>query len=294
MQKYYLGIDGGGTKCKAVITDENLNVLGEGLAGGANPFHHLENAQKSILLATEHALKDAGLPLDYTGKLIAGLGLAGVNISKYYALMSNWQHPFAKMYLTTDLDIACIGAHNGEQGAIMITGTGSCAFSNVGLNPIVVGGHGFPHGDKCSGAWLGFKAVEKVLLAEDKLIAETQLTSDVFNHLQCTSVDELIECVADQGATFYGQLAPLVLDAADAGDEIATKIVREGCRYFVNVYNKLMSNGQTPLVIIGGIGSRLRAWLPENINNNIICSQYPPEIGAVLMAFKQNETAIAS
>ncbi len=293
MQQYFLGIDGGGSKCKAVITDENLNILGEGLAGGANPFHHVENAQKSIVLATELALKDANMPLEHISKLIAGVGLAGVNVSKYFHIMENWQHPFAQMYLATDLDIACIGAHNGGVGAIIITGTGSCAYSNAGVKPLIVGGHGFPQGDKCSGAWLGFKAIESVLLADDALVPETVLTKAVFERLGCQSIDDLIERVAGQGATFYGQMARDVLDGADNGDSVCIEIIKEGCAYFIRVYNKLMNSGQSPLAIIGGIGPRLQAWLPAEINNNIINAQNPPEIGAVLMAFNRQNNAIA-
>lgn len=106
MQQYYLGIDGGGSKCKAVICDQDLTILGEGISGSANPYQNVERAKQSIISATELALTDANLPITMIRNLIAGVGLAGVNISKYYQIMANWDHPFAKMHLTTDLKIA--------------------------------------------------------------------------------------------------------------------------------------------------------------------------------------------
>ncbi len=36
----------------------------------------------------------------------------------------------------------------------MITGTGSSAFASVDNVHTIMGGHGFPLGDKASGAWL--------------------------------------------------------------------------------------------------------------------------------------------
>ena len=60
-------------------------------------------------------------------QVVAGLGLAGVNLPGLYQKINEWHHPFKEMFLTTDLHTACIGAHKGADGAVIITGTGSCA-----------------------------------------------------------------------------------------------------------------------------------------------------------------------
>lgn len=293
-QQLFLGIDGGGSKCKAVILNNSMQVLGEGISGAANPFHNLERAQQSISHAAELALSDANLDASLKGELIAGIGLAGVNLPKYFQLMQQWQHPFKSMHLATDLHIACLGAHDGEDGAIMITGTGSCGYVTNQGDSLVIGGHGFPHGDICSGAWLGFKAVEKVLLSFDGIINETSLTEALFNALGCSDSNTLIEAIAGNGATFYAKLAIPVFDAADAGDKIAIEIINEGCQYFEAVFNKLMARNPNKLSLIGGLKPRLLQWLSPEVTSKISEPENQPEIGAVLFAMNEQEKSDAN
>ena len=172
----YMGIDGGGSKCKACIVDVNNKVLGTGIAGPANAFIDQQQSIHSIINSAKLALVDANLAESDITRLTAGIGLAGVNLPSIYEEMSKWKHPFAKMFLTTDLHIACLGAHQGKDGAIIISGTGSCGYSFVDGKQVIIGGHGFPHGDKGSGAWLGLKGVKTVLLSlEGMAIKSTKI-----------------------------------------------------------------------------------------------------------------------
>ena len=62
----FIGIDGGGTKCRATIYSVKQGVLGTGLGGPANPLHGLERTLESIMVSTQLALRDAGLAVSYT------------------------------------------------------------------------------------------------------------------------------------------------------------------------------------------------------------------------------------
>ncbi len=177
-ERYYLGVDGGGSKCRASVADAQGRVLGSALAGPANPFHGVEEARQSIESAARGALEAAGLHSVSLGQLVVGAGLAGVNLPGLYQVMREWPHPFAAFYLATDLRIACIGAHQSDEGAIIVTGTGSCGYVRVGGEERLIGGYGFSFGDQGSGAWMGLEAVKAVLLAVDELGPETQLTGD--------------------------------------------------------------------------------------------------------------------
>ena len=47
---YFIGIDGGGTKTKAVLVDENLNIISEGIGGPSNFLvFDINNVSDSIL-----------------------------------------------------------------------------------------------------------------------------------------------------------------------------------------------------------------------------------------------------
>ena len=56
----YLGIDGGGSKCRASLYSADSRLMGTGVAGAANPFQKMEQAQESILCSARLALNDAG------------------------------------------------------------------------------------------------------------------------------------------------------------------------------------------------------------------------------------------
>jgi glucosamine kinase len=78
--RLYLGIDGGGSGCRAAVCDDAGRVLGRGSAGPANIWTGFERAQANVLAATGAALAEAGAA-DRAGEVRALLGLAGANVS---------------------------------------------------------------------------------------------------------------------------------------------------------------------------------------------------------------------
>ena len=113
--------------------------------------------------AAWQALAAAGLERNRVGQLVAGVGIAGVNVPHFYGVMSAWEHPFRQLYLTTDTHIACLGAHGDGSGAVLVVGTGSVGYAIAGSTVLSVGGHGFPFGDAGSGAWLGLEHLLLIL-----------------------------------------------------------------------------------------------------------------------------------
>jgi glucosamine kinase len=283
----FLGIDGGGSKCKAIIVDAESNILGTGISGPANPLHGYEQAVNSITESAELAIKNAGLVGIELNDLIAGVGLAGVNLPVLFEKMSNWQHPFKQMFLATDLLIACLGAHKGEDGAVMITGTGSCGFSYVNGHPYVLGGHGFPHGDKGSGAWFGFQAANHVLMSLDGLKEESLINEKLLTLLNVKDGLEMVETIAGKPAAFYAKMANLVFDAAEEGDKVAKEIVLEGADYISGVARQLSKQNPPRLSLIGGLTPRIMPWLAQDVKDKLADPLCPPEVGSVIYAQQQ-------
>lgn len=285
--EYFLGIDGGGTKCKAIIVNSDNEILGTGISGPGNPLHGFSQATHSIQMSAELAIKDAKLNDVVISDLIAGVGLAGVNLPVLYKQMNEWQHPFKQMHLATDLLIACLGAHEGKDGAVMIAGTGSCGFSHVDSDVFMIGGHGFPHGDKGSGAWTGFQATKQVLLSLDGLIQPTALSKALLSHWQVNDAVEMVEVVAGKPAAFFGELARAVYQAANNGDDIARAIVLEGAGYISNVARKLLTKKPPRISLIGGLSPVITPWLDADIQGKLSAPLSPPEIGSVIYARQQ-------
>ncbi|WP_306462948.1 BadF/BadG/BcrA/BcrD ATPase family protein, partial [Klebsiella pneumoniae] len=110
-----------------------------------------------------------------------GLALAGAEQKEAWHAFMQQAHPFASITLNTDAYGACLGAHLGEEGAIMIAGTGSCGILLKGGKQYVVGGREFPISDQGSGAVMGLRLIQQVLLAQDGIRPHTPLCDVVMN-----------------------------------------------------------------------------------------------------------------
>ncbi|QSX30881.1 ATPase [Shewanella cyperi] len=283
----YLGIDGGGSKCRATLYDSGDRVLGTAVAGRANPLFGVEATLASILAATEGALTEAGLSMAACGDINAGMGLAGVNVPGLMAQMRQWQHPFAHLFITSDLHTACLGAHGGGEGAVIITGTGSCGFAQVGDARLSLGGHGFALGDKGSGAWLGLKAAEQVLLTLDGFGPATALEARLLAHLGVEDALGIVSRLAGQSSATFAAFARDVLETAAAGDAVANAIVTEGGAYISAMAKRLFELQPPRFSMIGGLAEPLRPWLDGDVVARLSPTLAPPEYGAVLYARQQ-------
>ena len=286
----YLGIDGGGSKCRAVIVSSDQRILGEGLSGPANPLRGMKIATDSILAATRQALTCAGLAFNDMSRLVAGAGLAGVNVPQYYQLFSDWQHPFKQLYLTSDLHIACMGAHQGQDGAVIIVGTGSCGLASVNGQLVEVGGHGFPYGDNGSGAWFGMQLVHKVLLSLDQLAPATAMTELLMQELAARDTMALVSHFMHATPTTYAKYAPLVFTAAEAGDATAQALIEQGAAFITSIAQRLLKAGPPRLSFISGLAHKLLPYLPLNIQQQVTPAQQTPELGAIWFALQRDQS----
>ena len=117
--------------------------------------------------------------MDVLGSVRAAVGLAGIGRQGALEGLLQQPHPFKSVVYTHDATIACIGAHGGRDGGIVIVGTGSVGFAVVGKREIRIGGYGFPISDEGSGAHLGLHAIQLALRAHDDRLVGTNLTNDV-------------------------------------------------------------------------------------------------------------------
>ena len=127
----FLGIDGGGTGCRAAVADGSGRILGEGRAGPANIASDVLNARDNILIASCQALtlatgSDAGLR-----DLAAGMGLAGANAAGAASALRA-ALPFSRMRIETDAIAAVKGALGDRDGIVAAIGTGSVFASQTG------------------------------------------------------------------------------------------------------------------------------------------------------------------
>lgn len=286
-KQLYLGIDGGGSKCRAVLYSDDDGVIGDAISGPANALRGVEKARQHIVEATDAALAQAGLTPDYKSHLIAGIGLAGLNLESCMNEMKQWQSPFKQTFYTTDLHIACVGAHNGEDGAVMIIGTGSSALVSQNNELFEMGGHGFPVGDAGSGAWIGFKAIELTLQAMEGLHTRTSFTDEIAHIYGVEQAVDLAQTVSRFSPTDFAKLAPTIVKHALNEDIHALAIMRAGAAYLSQLATKLLETRDLELSLIGGLAPLIQPYLDKKVVVKLKEAEQPPEIGAVLFAQQQ-------
>jgi glucosamine kinase len=289
----YLGIDGGGTRCRSRVVNSRNELLGTGIAGPANPFQNLQQARNSIVEAAKMAVTAAGLEPGCLAQLVAGVGIAGVNVPHAYQLMSAWQHPFGRMYLTTDTHIACLGAHGDRDGAVLVVGTGSVGYAIAGDSVLSLGGHGFPFGDTGSGAWLGFEAMRAALLAMDALGPATALVAALEHELGANRLG-IIDAMAGARSRDYARLAPAVFGVADAGDPVAVAIVSRGRDYLDDLARRLLQTGVGRLSLLGGLSAQYASRLSLDVVASLHPAAGEPDAGAVRYAMLRHAQPAAS
>ena len=125
MIEFWVGVDGGGTHTRARIRDRAGKLLGEGRAAGSNLELGIPFAHGNVLTAIASARQAAGLDQECEQQMGVGLALASAELADCYHALLAMPFPFARLRLTSDAFGACLGAFGGEEGAILIAGTGS-------------------------------------------------------------------------------------------------------------------------------------------------------------------------
>ncbi len=281
-QKVFLGVDGGGSRCRVRIRDVNGKMLGEALGGSANVYQDFDEAFATIVKTSEEAAAKAGVTL---GDIHAGLGLAGLITSVDGERLLKLRLPFASVVADNDAAAACLGAFNGQDGGIVIAGTGSIGFGLVEGQRHMVGGWGFALGDHGSGAWVGHHAARRAALVIDGLLQPTPLIEKVM----AVAGDNRKDLTAwSETATpkDFAQFAPAVFQCAAAGDVLGMTIVIEGARAISNLGRALIARGARQLCLLGGLSQVYLPYLDADVRRALVAAKADAVDGAILMARK--------
>ena len=247
-----LGIDGGGTGCRAALATHAGEVLGRGKGGAANIRTDLTGARANIAEAARLAFVDAGLDPAWLGDTPALLGLAGSNVGTYRQQLEAVL-PFRQNVVETDALIALEGALGVADGAIAVLGTGTVYMARRGGETRGVGGWGLAIGDQGSGGRIGRDLLEAALLAHDGIRPGSALTEAVLAVFRDDPRD-VVEFTTTARPGDYGGFAPMVFDHAAKGDAVATAILDRAVADIEASLNVLDLREGDALCLLGGLG----------------------------------------
>ncbi len=263
----FIGVDGGGTGCRAIVCDGGGTHLGYGKSGPANIMTGFSEAITNIVEACNQAIFDAGFSPDEISSASVYLGLAGANIGDCAKRMQRVL-PFRQCHIETDAIMALHGAIGNEDGVVAVIGTGSVFVYRANGVVRTAGGWGFMVGDLGSGARLGRSLLQETLLSFDGIIEGSELTEHIlsrFEHDPQTIVEYAQTAIPGE----FGKLAPLVFEYAKKGDPIAEDILEDAVADVEETLDAILAGQNQQLCLIGGLGEKYKELIDKRFTGII-------------------------
>ncbi|HEY1090202.1 MAG TPA: BadF/BadG/BcrA/BcrD ATPase family protein [Burkholderiaceae bacterium] len=280
--RYLLGVDGGGTGTRVRLADPAGRLLGQGEGGPSALAQGPAQAWQHINQALDQAVAQAGLK-DFDRRSCAiGLGLSGAGNAELVAQFQALDPGFARAVLDNDGYTTVLGAHGGQPGAVIASGTGSVGEA---LRPdgsrVIVGGWGWIIGDEGSGAWLGQKAMRHAQQVFDGRAPTGTLAEAVFA-VAGHERSSLIAWCAAAGQHGYAKLAPLVFAEASR-DAVAQAFVDEAVAELERLAEALDPTHELPMALCGSVAIALRERFAPALRARCVEPQGDSANGALLL-----------
>ena len=223
----FLGIECGGTKSVAILTQNNGREAVQIEAGAAN-LRLLSDVQ-----LVQHFRKIASIHKNSSTPDSVAIGMAGARTEGdrqriRAAAAKVW--PNAKCYATNDLETALVAAEapDGQRltRILVLSGTGSCCFGQTPAGKIArVGGWGHFLGDKGSSYEIGLRALKAIVFYYDRDGHWPKLGQRLLRSVQLNEPNELIGWIMKASKAEVAALAVEIFNAWRKGDKIATDII---------------------------------------------------------------------
>ncbi|CAN5549577.1 hypothetical protein BH11PLA2_BH11PLA2_05180 [soil metagenome] len=298
-----IGIDGGGTNTKCILADAATGqVLGYGNSGASNiQAVGVDVGLKALDEAIDRAFTAANLMRSTVAT--ACLGLAGVDRQEGLDVINGWAARVGladKVKVANDATLLLAAGTPKGWGLAVIAGTGSIAFVKSETGKVArCGGWGFLLGDEGSAYQIALKGLHAACRAHDRCGPATKLVQLYLTKMNLATPPDLIAAVyrGPWDRTAIAGLAPLVLDAAAAGDVVATAIVQHEASELARTAMAAMKNNTMPLegvpvALAGGLllGSDqfrtlfLEALSGLGVTPGPVTPVNDPTVGAVVIA----------
>lgn len=261
--KYYLGIDGGGTKTAFALADAHGDDLATLTLGASNPNDVGIDAACALL---EDGIDRLTAGYDRTEiSLFAGIAGAatGDNASRITAHLRTLG--FAHAECQSDLALSLAACLGDSDGIAVIMGTGSVTVGRCKGELLRAGGYGYLLGDAGSGFALGQGAILAALQAEDGSGTPTLLHALVADACGRKHVLDALADFYRGGKTEIAKYAPLIFEAHEQGDAVATDILMRNVRAIasnIRAIGNRMGTDEIRVGLCGGLTAKGAILLP--------------------------------
>lgn len=295
--KWFIGIDGGGTKTRAAICDGTGQVKAIAVGEGTNPLSRpWDEVERTLQACIKQVQEQAGAKAEEVAGLHIGLGGADHQPTKALiqaAFHDTWQE---RLFIDNDAIAALYAGTWGSPGIVLICGTGSIAYALTEHGERHrVGGWGYLVGDEGSGFDLGKRAAVAVLRAYDGRGEQTMMTELFLTHYGAERPNELISLIYNASNPRMGlaQTSGLVERAAKSGDAIALRLISEAADSLIELATTCFAktNERLPVVLAGGLltaNTMLCQQLKQKASFATVVPSVSPVIGSLVAAMARS------
>lgn len=261
---YVIGIDGGGTKTKAVIADGTGAIIASETVGPTNPnlisTEELHHTLDVLLRGLGSQAPEQYKKVTYLFAGVSGAGVEQSRISLFHVL-TKLVSDYVTIRVESDTINALYSGTFGKPGIVQIAGTGSITYGiNNKSEHDRVGGWGYLFGDEGSGFDIGRQGIMAVLKSDDGRGPKTILTEKIYAFFGVTHARDLIQKVytATVPKNDISPLSRVVFQAYKKNDPAAVAIIngvaKEISISIKTLYKKLFDFNETvDAVLCGGV-----------------------------------------
>lgn len=222
--KYIIGVDSGGTSTKAAAYDLEGRLLKETKTGFGNLLNNAEKALTNIRQSLINIFKELG---EENCQLVV-LGVAGVDSGDFRAIIQNDLAQFLpEVIILNDAWMAHYALLNGDDGCLVISGTGSIVIGKFRNEEGRVGGYGNLLGDEGSGYDIAKELIKSTLNSFDKGQTFSDLEVSLLKTGNFQTVFELVKFVYSSSKDQVAELSMVVVEGAEHGNEQAIQILKQ-------------------------------------------------------------------
>lgn len=298
---YYIGIDSGGTKCELIIASESKKILFKKLYKGV---HYSVSGpgiySKEVSGFIFDALRNARLKIENCISICFGIAGAReendrIKLKKLFCKKLGTEN----ILITTDAMTALYGAFEGEEGIILISGTGSVLYGFSKDKITRVGGWGRIIGDEGSGYWIGKRALNLAAKEYDRrIIRQSMFTKKLEQEFGITK--ENINQKTFSAGFEIQSVAPLVLSCAAKKCELSSQVVNEavsGLLYHLTTFLEVSKRkNEIRMSFIGSIvenknilSDKLKKEIRKLKIVRVVPKKHSSSFGAVLLAAENSD-----
>ncbi len=297
MNKYIIGIDGGGTKTLGVLFDQQGVELKRVEHGFSNFSVDLNEAKANIELTISDLIRG----LEKNRLLYIQMGIAGV--SKLRDLKTYEQKLEDQFQAGVSLDSdALIALYSVKKNKdinviLVIGGTGSVLMIGEDQEVQIIGGFGHLLGDEGSAYHLVTSAFRKIIDEKESNQQESDLSSKILKQINATDYQQIKNFVYNENKKTIANLSKFIANQAENNDQDAIELfVQEGkflATQTINAYQKIRNKQNVVIALRGGfllsapyVKETLNKELEIHLKNyQVDTNPVEPVIGAYYLGF---------